>query len=779
MFRIFLLASSALCATAAQAQVQNQAHAQNVHTQNEGQTDTVVDIADDIVVTGTRSAGRSALASSAPIDVVSGDAIADSGFADLGRALNFLQPSVNFARAATTATATNTRPVTLRGLSPDQTLVLVNGKRRHANAVLNVNNSVGRGSAGVDLDTIPESAIERIEILRDGAAALYGSDAIAGVINIILKSNASGGSGELMGGMTEEGDGKNGLATLNMGFGLSDGGHITLTALARHQDATNRAFVDQRFNRVTYRIGDPKASVGSLALDMALPLGGAELYGFGTLTRKMSNNAAGFRVPGYSPLYPQGFLPIIEPKIWDIGGTVGLRGKIGGINADLSQTYGYNKADFTVRNTANVSLGLNSPSRFDSGGVTYQQHVTDLVLSTPLDGVLAGGNIAAGGQYRRESYAIRNGEPSAYFGLGADGFSGFNPRNPTNAGRNAYAGFLDVELRPVRALLLGGALRYDHYDDFGGKMTWRGTARLEAAEGFAIRGTVGTGFKAPSLQQQYFSAVQGATSAGQLVTVGTLPVSDPVARALGATPLKAERARNVTAGIVVGPIEGFSFTADYFHIQIKDRIALSEQLGGAAVIAILTKAGINNFQQARFFTNAVDTTTRGVEITARWQGEIAPATRLAISAGYGWFKTRLDTLRPNPMLPNLPLLGTKSLLILTEGQPQNKFTVQTALTHAKFDLQANVAAFGTYRSAPLVAAQTFGGKTTVDLAAGYKILPGVRLGVGVQNLFDAMPDQITDQATAIASTGGSFPTGEETPIGMNGRTYYLRASMRF
>jgi len=733
----------------------------------------------EIVVTGTRTAGRAAIESSAPVDVVTNAAIEGTGYPDLGRALNFLQPSVNFARAATTASAANTRPITLRGLSPDQTLVLINGKRRHANAVLNVNNSIGRGAAGVDFDTIPESAIERIEILRDGAAAQYGSDAIAGVVNIILKSNASGGSASILGGVAEAGDGLNGLATASAGFGLGDGGHLTLTALARHQDPTNRALLDQRFGRVTYRIGDPLASVASFAFDAGVPVGDVTFYGFGTVTRKVSNNAAGFRVPGFSPLYTAGFLPIIEPTIWDVGGTIGIKGSFGRLRADLSQSYGYNKADFRVFDTANASLGLASPTRFDSGGVTYQQHVTDFVLALPLDGIMGGGNIAAGAQYRHESYSIRSGEPLAYAGTGADGFAGFNPRNPTDAGRDAYAGFLDVELRPIRQLLLGGALRYDHYDDFGGRATWRATGRLDAAPGVAVRATLGSGFKAPSLQQQFYSAVQGALSAGTLVNVATLPVSDPVARALGAAPLKPERSSNVTAGVVFGPFGGFSFTADYFHIRIRDRIALSEQLGGAAVNAILRNAGITGFSQVRFFTNAVDTTSKGGEVTARWQGSLGPETRLSVAAGYSWLDNRLDTLRANPTLPALPLLATKSILFLTEAQPRAKGTVQANLTHGRFDLTASLTAFGTYTSAPLVKVQTFGGKESIDLSAGYGVAEGLRLQVGIQNLFDSRPEGIIDQATAIAATGGSFPTGEETPLGLNGRSYFARLSARF
>ena len=734
---------------------------------------------DDIIVTGTRAAGRGALASSAPIDVVSGETLTDSGYPDLGRALNFLQPSVNFARAATTATAANTRPVTLRGLSPDQTLVLVNGKRRAANAVLNVNNSIGRGAAGVDLDTIPEAAIERIEVLRDGAAAQYGSDAIAGVVNIILKSNAHGGAAELVGGITEEGDGLLGVVSANAGLPLGEGGHVTGTVSARQMDPTNRAFVDQRLGRITYRIGDPRTDVASAVLDAALPLGGVELYGFGTYTRKLSNNAAGFRLPGFSPVYPNGFLPIIAPRITDISATLGVRGTLAGLRADLSQSYGRNRADFSVYDTANVSLGAASPTRFDSGGVTYSQYVTDLTLSRALDGILAGGNIAAGGQYRRERYAIRSGAPAAYFGLGADGFAGFNPRTPTDEKRDAWAAFLDAALRPVAALLLGGALRYDHYDDFGGQMTWRATARLDAAAGLAIRGTIGTGFRAPSLQQRYFSAIQGATSAGRLVTVATLPVGDPVAQALGATALKPERSRNVTAGVVIGPFDGFSFTVDYFHIRIRDRIALSEQLGGTAVAAVLARNGITGFSQVRFFTNAVDTTTRGVEATARWAGDIGASTRLSVAAGYSYLNNRLDILRANPVLPTLPLLATKSILFLTAAQPRAKATFQFNLTRGPLDLGVNAAAFGTYTSQPLVAVQTFGGKETVDLSAGYRWNDGLRLGVVIQNLFDAKPDTIVDQGSVIAATGGSFPTGEETPIGLNGRSYVVRLSARF
>jgi len=735
--------------------------------------------APDIVVTGTRGRGRAPEAAAVPIDRVDAARIEQSGFTDIGRALNFLQPSVNFARAATTATAANTKSITLRGLSPDQTLILVNGKRRHANSVLNVNNSIGRGSAGVDLDLIPESAIARIEILRDGASAQYGSDAIAGVVNIILKSDARDVQGWLQGGTTEKGDGTNGVATATLGLPVGRSGHATLTGQYRREEASNRALVDQRFGRVTYRIGDPEAEIINGAFDIAVPLGGGDVYSFGTLGHKQSNNAAGFRVPGFSAAQPNGFLPIIKLSIDDYDATLGYRTHLGsGIDLDLSQGWGYNQARFGVSNTANVSLGATSPSSFDAGAVRYQQFVTDLTLSKPLT-LLSGGNIAIGGQFRHEAYKIISGEPNAYIGLGADGFSGFNPRNPTDAGRDAYAAFADLELRPVRPLLLTGAVRYDHYSDFGGRTTWRIGARYDLIQGFALRGNIGTGFKAPSLQQQFFSAVQGATSAGVLVTVGTLPVNDPAAIALGARPLKPEQSRTISAGAVATPLPGISLSGDYYRIEIKDRVALSEQLSGAAVVNVLRGAGITNFSQARFFTNAVDTTTEGFEVAAHGRIVLGSNARLNLSAGYGFFKTTLDVLRPNPVLPALPLLGTKSILLLTKGQPLEKATFQADFDIGRVGFTANVAAFGEYSGLPAINVQTFSAKTTADFGFRWRIAEALQLSAGIQNAFSAHCDGFADQALVIASTGGSFPTGEECPIGLNGRSYYARLGFRF
>ena len=230
---------------------------------------------------------------------------------------------------------------------------------------------------------------------------------------------------------------------------------------------------------------------------------------------------------------------------------------------------------------------------------------------------------------------------------------------------------------------------------------------------------------------------------------------------------------------MVGPWRGFSATADYFDIRIDDRIALSEQLSGAAVVAVLRAAGITNFQQARFFTNAVDTTTKGFEIMARWRGDLDDRTALSLNLGYGRFDSTLDRLRANPVLPTLPLLNTKSILFLTEAQPKDKITGQAVLSRGPLSVQLSTAVFGDYVSAPLVAPQTFDGRYTVDVSAAYEVRPGLTLEGGVQNLSDVRPQELEWPAASLAATGGSFPTGEETPLGVNGRSFFIRASARF
>jgi iron complex outermembrane receptor protein len=732
-------------------------------------------IVEEVVVTGTRVIGRLATDSAAPIDVISGETLRAQGATDISRALQLLAPSFNYPRSATAPSAANTRAATLRGLAPDQVLVLVNGKRWHSSSVINFNNVIGRGAAPVDLNTIPMAAIDRIEILRDGAAAQYGSDAIAGVINITLKSAGEGGFVSAQAGVTSEGDGQTVNAAFNRGFALGQAGAVNLSAEVRSRNSTNRATIDSRYGRVTNQQGDPDSLDLNLAANARYALGEAELYGDLVYDYRQGASAPLFRAPGVSVLYPNGFIPHVRLKLNDLGGGGGIRGEAAGWRWDVSDTFGYSDAAFQVRDTANTSLGAASPTRFDAGGARYVQNVINATVSRPY-AVLAGANLALGVEQRHEGYEIRPGEAASFAGSGAQGFPGFNPPRPVDVSRNAVSAFADGELSPVEALNLGAAVRYEHYDDFGDALLGKLSLFYKPIEAVAVRATASTGFRAPALQQSYFSTVTSQASAGVLVNVGTFAVDDPVAKALGARPLDAETSRSLSGGVVVKPFAGLVFTADLFHIEIDDRIALSETLSGPNVVAILKAAGVTNASQARFFTNAVDTVTDGYELTANWRGRLSPDVRLDVTAGYMLVDTDIDSLKTNRVVPGLPLLGASAIDLLTKSQPQNKTTLAARLEWRGLTVNANLARFGPFRTISVATEQTFSPVTTADLAIDYALTSSLTLGAGVLNVGDVYPDKIVDRAL---SQGGSTQYPEVGAVGTNGREYFVRLTSRF
>lgn len=733
-----------------------------------------------VIVTGTRSAGKTALASSVPVDIISQQRLKDTGYTDLARALEFTVPSLNFPRAHTTPSAANTRAITLKGLSPDEVLVLINGKRWNPSAVMNTNFAVGRGTVPYDLSVIPLLAVERVEVLRDGAAAQYGSDAIAGVINIILKKNAEGGLLQLGSGVTEEGDGAYGDLAINKGFALA-GGYVNVSGNILRQQSTNRAALDQRYNRVTFQIGDPDALNINLAINAAFPvMKESELYATSILSHKDSTNVAGFRAPGASPLYPDGFGPEINPVLLNAGLTTGVRGLLtDSIKYDVSNTYGLSRAEFKARNTANISLGANSPGSFNVGAVDYFQNIFNASISRPLPELLAGGNISLGAEYRYENYQIERGEFSAYTGSGSAGFPGFNPRIPVDNHRDAKGAFVDTELKPVSWLTLGAAGRFDDYSDFGNATTGKFSMRAQANPWLSLRGSFGTGFRAPSLQQQFYSSITSVANGTnkEIVNVGTYQVGDPVAKALGALPLKAEKSKSGKLGIVLTPSPKLSITADWYRTDIDDRIALSDALTGPAVTAALLGAGIKDVQQAAFFTNALDTRTQGYEITAKHNGSLSETALYAVSLGYAHMPTKIRSIASNARLSSLPLLSEHSLLLLTSAQPENKLSSQFKLSVDKYDVVLDVTRFGSYVDAPIKDAQKFGAEYIADLAFSAQLAPRLKLSAGVLNLMDTYPDELAQQDVAFKTFGGSFKYGEESPFGISGRSYYLSLSV--
>ena len=538
-----------------------------------GQTELMVMLApiqtiDSIVVVGTRSIGRRALQAPVPIEVVEREQLSLTGQSETGRILQMLVPSFNFSSSSISDGTDALRPATLRGLGPDQTLVLINGKRRHKSALLHINTSVGRGTAGTDFNAIPSSAIKRIEVLRDGAAAQYGSDAIAGVINIVLKDDVDTGDANFYWGQTYEGDGDTWIGNANYGMKVGESGFINLTAEWRDRYRTNRAGLtgtrqydwaeedpgrpadhileienedgtvtskpmwfnsrEYTFDRQNFRIGDSDSSQKIGFYNFGLPIvGGMELYSFGGYSTRQNNSAGFYRRANQADrtvtdIYPDGFLPEINTSIEDVSLAFGAdwTHEATDLNVDVSVNHGLNTFDFFISNSMNASYGAASPTSADAGGFELSQTAFNLDVSYPLEYQSSLINLAGGVEFRREGYGINAGEPVSWInaGLGADGavsgiqvFPGFRPNQETDESRTNVAGYADFESymsgEPGSGLLVGAAVRGEQYSDFGATVTGKATARYDFTKQVALRAAGSTGFRAPSLQQLYFNNI--------------------------------------------------------------------------------------------------------------------------------------------------------------------------------------------------------------------------------------------------------------------------------
>lgn len=727
-----------------------------------------------IVVIGSRGAPRLATETAAPVDVLSGEELAARGYNDLSKVLQFLSPSFNYPRSSSGPSVAGARPATLRGLSPDQVLVLINGHRRHASSIVTFNNGAYRGSVPIDYSTIPVSAIERVEILRDGAAAQYGSDAIAGVINIVLRGDAEGSLASAQYGQTERGDGETVIFAGRQGLPLGEGGFLTVSGEFRDRGDTNAAEIDPRVGRVSSTFGDPQTSDLDLTLNAEAPLmQGAVAYGFVTAAHRDAESSPLFRLPTVAPsIYPLGFLPIINLDLDDVGANLGVRGEAGDWHWDLSETFGYSSADYSVSNTTNTSLGAASPTNFYGGGARYQQNIVNLTLDRSFE-ILAGAHFASGLEYRAEAYELISGNPLSYALAGAQGFPGFNPPIPVDVDRNAISAFVDGEISLVDGLDIGLAARYENYSDFGDEVTGKASIFWRPTDILALRATASTGIRAPSLQQQYFSTVTSQLNAGVLQNVGTFAVADPIAIALGSSPLRAESSVNYSAGIVLTPFDSLSLAIDAYHIEIEDRIALSENLQGSAVRAILLANGVTNAAVARFFTNAADTTSNGFEATLRWHTSLGDNADLALTLGYGAFDTDVDQLGANPVLPQIPLLGATSIGLMADGQPKYKTLVNAELNWADWRFVMDVSQFGSHLyPSPIGGVERVEGATTLDLSATYQATEALSVMLGVLNATDEYPDRLTGEATGR-------PYSEFDPVGVNGREFFVRLALSY
>ena len=773
-----------------------------------------------VVVLGSRTQPKTALDTAVPVGLIDAKDLQSAGTLELGKVLQDLDPSFNFTTTFVSDGTDIIRPATLRGLGPDQLLVLINGKRRHQQALVNVQQTIGRGSAGTDINAIPLSAIQAIEVLRDGAAAQYGSDAIAGVINIILKKGAGNGSLSASAGTTDEGDGDTYSASAHRGFALgSDGGYLNLSVEGRKRDETNRAGLDTaRVDppRVTQRLGDSNAKDYYLWMNSALPMGGGELYAFGGASKRKGDSGGFYRPAEDSrnvpEVYPNGFLPNIVTTVQDASLAFGYRHDLAdGWNVDASVNHGRSQLKFHERNSINVSYWYetgDSPREADTGTLKFEQTTFNLDFKGPVN--LFGGEllVATGFEWRRDNYEIEAGDPVSYqYGTtnnpaiiirdqnggiaasGIQGFPGYTPGTAVDEGRHNTAYYLDVERKFGDTVSAGAALRHERYSDFGNTTIGKLTLRYDPSRTLGLRGSASTGFRAPGVQQKFYSSVStNLNAAGVLTETLTAREDSAVTRAFGIAPLQEETSKSASIGMILRPSQGLSLTADLYRTRIDDRIVFSSNIApesgpcptpaSCPIRAILDPLRVG---QAQFFTNAIDTTTTGLDIVAQ-QTIRSQGSTLVLSGQLGFNKTEVrDRHSQSPVLSGAQLFDDAQVTLIERGQPRKHHVVAADYTTGPWNVTARANYFGEVQgqgfTAPFV--QTWAAKWIVDLTGRYAFDKNLSLSAGINNLFDTYPTRWNPERAAPFPQMGFTYCWETCPFGMNGRSAYVKADYTF
>jgi iron complex outermembrane receptor protein len=788
----------------------------------------------EVVVTGVRGVARTVIKSPTPIDVLGSAELERTGRAGAFQALQTLVPSFNLPARAGGGTATVIATGGLRGLNPDQTLVLVNGKRRHKTSLINSVSSLYNGSVPADLDLIPTSSIGRIEVLRDGAAAQYGSDAIAGVINIILKDTSGGSLSVTRGQNFDRDDGDFLLVQGNYGAKLGERGFLNLSFATKDQALSNRAEPISSSIRLYPLVNgalDPReATVDRMVTHNSgvLPQngvnlgynghydvgGGVELYSFGTYSHRVSDLPFTFRAPtnvnSLPQIYPDGFRPNLVIKENDFELALGARGELSGWSWDVSSTYGKDLAKENVSESINASLGPASPTHFYVGKLVSSEWVNSLDLTRGF--TAAGGDlqVSFGAQHRRETYQVGEGEPLSYAAgpyvipagqpsagtrpaTGAQAAPGFQPTDASKSSRNNYAAYGEVGYT-IQKLFLGAAVRYEDYDDASGDtVVGKVNGRYELTPWLAVRGAASTGFRAPGLAQEHYAASSSqfrqVNGVLDLLQIKTLPVGSPEAIALGAEPLKPEKSKNYSLGVTLEPLPRLSVTLDAYQIEVDGRIAITSTLTGTAVSNILVANGLPSSISAQYYTNAIDTRTRGVDLVAAYRQELGDYGMVRLTLGYNHNKTKITDIIPNP--PELTALGSSFVLFdrlsqgyLTTAFPKDKVSVGANWSWNKLNVNMRQTRYGSYLIQQNIPAndRKYGAKWITDLEVGYKVLPTVTVAVGANNLLNIYPSRSGSSTSANTSYNVNTGTGQypgTSPFGFTGGSYYARLQWDF
>jgi iron complex outermembrane receptor protein len=784
---------------------------------------------EEVVVTGTRRTDLTAAEAPLPIDIIGAERLMNQGFADMNDVLRSQVPALNVQRLVSNDGAVFTRPYSLRGLPPDQTLVLVNGKRRHRGATVQFTNvPYIRGSQGPDLAAIPTIALSQLEVLRDGASALYGSDAIAGVLNFRLRNASEGGTLLTRYGQYFAGDGGDVQVQGNIGLPLTEAGFLNASFEYTDSEPTSRgvqrpdaqALIDAGTAGVpvpAQRWGNPDAQAARVFLNAGLDLNDTiKLYSFGNYSWSEGTTGFFYRNPNTSfiatsvpltnrpggarfsfrQMFPGGFAPQFGATIRDASLVAGAKSDgRDALNWDVSASYGRNAASYEISNTVNPSLGPDSPRAFKPGELEQRDTGLNVDVSYPWQvGLASPLNVAVGAEVREEKYLVTAGDVASYqvgpyaslidpdsgrrIGLpvGSNGFPGFSPMQAGTFSRDNWATYLALEADLTDRLTGGIAARFEDFSDFGSTFNWKVNARFDFTDRFGIRGSVNTGFRAPTPGQS--NAFQVATNidsvTGAPLTTGIVPPGNPVAVLFGARQLQPEESFNVSAGFIVRPLDRMTVTLDYYDIKVDDRIALSGNFRLTQAqrdqLAALGVPGGGSYDEISFFTNSFDSRTRGVDLVTSFDFDLmGGSATLALNGNYN----STEVTRASPVITadrerSLELEG-----FVPEWKGSASFNYQgTALG---FNLRGTYYGEWTDYGAVPSADQTGGAEMLLDAEVSYRMTQAVTLALGGENILDEYPDQ---EARA-SQTASGIRYMRFAPTGFNGGFWYLRATMTF
>lgn len=802
---------------------------------------------DEVVVTGSRESGITAANSAAPVQIVNAAALATAaGNPGLMAALSAIVPSFTL-QAFGNDMAGQTLQAKLRGLSCNDVLVLVNGKRRHTTANIEVDGGPFQGCAGVDLDFIPLDAIDHIEVLTDGAAAQYGSDAIAGVINVILKRSSSGGHVTGTYGGYMDGGGITGDVSGNAGFEPLERSYFNVTAEVHHHGDSNRSAIDERVVNPAHLARYPDSNMPEVAgypylgaeegdahydlklfeINAGFDLGGAELYAFATYGDKDARSFQKYRLPSKVAFtdpatglttypFPFGFDPLEASREKDYSATGGVRGVAARWNWDLSSTYGRDEFDVYTLNSANAgvyaSTGDPTPSNYYDGRLETTQWTSNLDVNRDLDVGLAGPlNVAYGAEYRRDTYGIGAGIPISYLDGGAQSYPGFTPTDAGTHSRDVEAVYVDLAAQPIEPLRVDAAGRYEHYTDFGSATVGKLTARYDLSPQWGLRGTVSSGFRAPTLAEEYYSSTN-VTPTSAFVQ---LPPNSAGGRLIGlGDGLQAEHSMNYSIGLVWRPSPGVIGTLDLYHIDITNRIVATGNLYGtlngapqasAAAINAAIAANGNQLDPSvvstgttgvTLFANGIDTRTQGADLVFSFPSEYRFG-RIDWSVGGTFNRTQVTKVPVAPAsLGGSTLYDATAISDLTEASPRYvvNFGARWTLRRLTVDLTEQIYGKSSEwenddgdnpANVPQYFETTIGVTPITNLDVAYRLSRHFRLSAGARNLFDRYPHRYN--ATLLAhydnfaygDTLGVFQYPMFSPFGIDGGFYYVRGTLSF